>query len=402
MTSVSGLNAFSEQISIISNNIANAGTTAYKSSNVSFADLLNQSLSASAAETSGAGVTVSNITTSWTQGSTTTTNVTTDLAINGSGFFIVKDEGANGEISYTRNGEFSFDKNNILVNSSEYAVQGYILDASGNLGTLGDIEVSYTASTPVATSKINTSVSLNSATETAGTFETTTEVYDSLGNEIPATITNTKSSTNNEWTLTASIPSSYGTLGGTNSGTLTFNSDGTLSSGTDPVFSLTLTNGATSPQSITWNIYNSDGTSNGSLKQFSGDSVLNDQSQDGSASVSLSSISVNTKGIVVGSYSDGSTKDLYQLALANFNNYDGLKDTGGSLYQATVNSGEAVIGTAGSGQFGTITANSLEASNADLTTDLANLITAQRAYQACARSFTIADEILQTTVSLSK
>ena len=402
MTSVSALNAYREQISIISNNIANAGTTAYKSSNVSFEDLLNQSLSASAVETSGSGVAVSNITTSWAQGSITTTDVTTDLAINGSGFFVVKDGSANGAISYTRNGEFSFDKKNTLVNSSGYAVQGYALDTSGNLGALGDIKVSYTASTPVATSKINTSVSLNSTTATADIFSTTTEIYDSLGNQIPITTTYTKSSTNNEWTWAASISSTDGTLGGASSGTLPFNSDGTLSSGTDPVFSLTLANGATSPQSITWNIYDSDGTSNGSLKQFSGDSVLNDQSQDGSASVSLSSISVNTKGIVIGSYSDGSTNNLYQLALANFNNYDGLKDAGTGLYQATVNSGEAVIGTAGSGQYGTITAKSLESSNTDLTTDLANLITAQRAYQACARSFTIADEIMQTTVALSK
>ena len=400
-TSVTALNAYNEQLSIISNNIANTGTTSYKSSSVSFKDLLNQSLSASAVETSGAGVSINNISTSWTQGSTSSTSVTTDLEIDGSGFFIVKDESGNGANYYTRNGEFEFNKNNILVNSDGYSVQGYTLDSKGNLGTLGNIEVSYTATSPVATSKISTSVSLNSALTSGNTFTTTTEIYDSLGNEIPLTIIYTKSATNNEWTWGASISSSYGTLSGTSTGTLTFNSDGTLASGTNPTFDLTLTNGATSPQSISWNIYDTSGTTNGSLKQYSGDCVLNNQSQNGSASVSLSSIAINSKGVVVGSYSDGSNKNLYQLSLANFNNYDGLKDAGNSLYQATVTSGDPVIGTAGSGQLGTILSSSLESSNVNLTSELANLVTAERAYEAAARVFSVADEIMQTTVKMS-
>jgi len=103
---------------------------------------------------------------------------------------------------------------------------------------------------------------------------------------------------------------------------------------------------------------------------------------------------------MIGTYSDGTTKELYQIAMANFANYDGLKTVSDGLYLSTINSGEAVIGVPNSGQMGSITAQSLEMSNVDLTTELANLVTAQRAYQACAKLFTTADEIMQTTVQL--
>ncbi|MFA5180122.1 MAG: flagellar hook protein FlgE [Syntrophales bacterium] len=400
LTAVSGLNTFSEQISIVSNNIANSETTAYKSQSVSFADLLSQSLSASAATATGSGVTISSIATSWTQGGFSSTECSTDLEINGSGFFIVRDEDGTGTTSYTRNGEFDFNDDGILVNTNGLAIQGYALDDNGNLGAMGNIEVSYEASAPVSTTTMSTSVSLNSELESGNTFATTTTVYDSLGNEIPVTITYTKSATNNQWTWEASISDTYGTLAGDSTGTFTFNTDGTLATGTaDPAFTLTLTNGAAN-QTITWDIYNTDGTTNGSLVQYSGDCVLNDQDQDGSPSVALSSVSVDEEGILIGTYSDGTTKELYQIGLANFANYDGLKTLSGGLYTSTINSGEAVIGVPGSGQLGTITAQSLEMSNVDLTTELANLVKAQRAYQACAKLFTTADEIMQTTVQL--
>jgi flagellar hook protein FlgE len=398
MTSVSGLNAYNEQIYLISNNITNSGTTAYKASSASFADLLNQSLSASATATTVSGVVVNDIVTSWTQGNATSTGSATDLAINGNGFFIVKSD--SGVTYYTRNGSFDFDSSHKLVSSTGLAVQGYSIDETGKLGVLGDVVISFDSSVPVATSETSVSVSLNSELAESGTFSTTSVVYDSLGNEIPITITYTKSATDNEWTWTATIDDEYGTLEGDSSGTLTFNTDGTLKDGTDPVFSLTLTNGATSGQEITWDLYNEDGTTNGCLVQYSGDCVLNNSSQNGSPSASLTSVSVDDKGVVVGSYSDGATKNLYQVALANFSNYDGLQDVGSSLYKATVDSGNAVIGTAGTGQFGSITAESLEASNVDLTTELAKLITAQRAYQACARVFTISDEIMETTLNM--
>ena len=397
-SSVSGLTAYNNLISIISNNIANSGTTAYKASSVSFIDLLNQSLSASSTVTTGSGVAVSNITTDWTQGSTSSTSSATDLAINGSGFFVVTD--SEGATYYTRNGEFSFNSEGVLTTEGDYDVMGYALDDNGNIGSLGDIKISYAETEPVATTQITTSVSLNSELSSGSSFSTTVTVYDSLGNEIPVTIAYTKSATTNTWTWAASIDSDYGTLGG-GSGTFTFNTDGTLTTGTaDPVFTLALTNGATSGQTITWDIYNTDGTTNGSLVQYSGDCVLNNSTQNGSAAVALSSVSVDEDGYVIGSYSDGTTKKMYQIALANFSCYEGLDDVGNSLYQKTVASGEAVIGVANTGQFGSIASESLELSNTDVTAQLADLITAQRAYQACARVFSVSDEVMETTVNL--
>lgn len=400
-TAVSGLTAYNQLIALISNNLANSGTTAYKSSSVSFIDLLNQSLSASAAVTTGSGVSVSSITTDWTQGSLQTTSSSTDLAINGSGFFVVRDTDGTGSTYYTRNGEFDFNEDGVLVSADGLYVQGYAVDDDGNLGALGSIEISYESTTPVATSEISTSVSLNSDLASGASFSTTVTVYDSLGNEIPITITYTKSSTVNEWTWTAGIDDDYGTLDGDNSGTFNFDTDGVLEDGTaDPVFTLTLTNGATSGQEITWDIYDTDGTSNGNLVQYSGDCVLNDEEADGSPSVSLSDISVDEDGYVIGSYSDGTTKKMYQVALSNFDNYEGLKDVGNSLFEATFASGAAVLGVANTGSFGSISSESLELSNTDTTSQLADLISAQRAYQACARVFSVSDEITETTVNL--
>lgn len=399
-TAVSGLTAYNQLIALISNNLANSGTTAYKSSSVSFIDLLNQSLSASAAVTTGSGVSVSSITTDWSQGSLQTTSTATDMAINGSGFFVIRDTEGTGSTYYTRNGEFDFNEEGVLVTADGLFVQGYSVNGDGNLGALGSIEVSYESTTPVATTEISTNVSLNSDLASGASFSTTLTVYDSLGNEIPVTITYTKSSTVNEWTWEASIDDDYGSLSG-GSGTFDFDTDGALVDGTaDPVFTLTLTNGATSGQEITWDIYNDDGTTNGSLVQYSGDCVLNDENADGSPSVALSDISIDEDGFVIGAYSDGTTKKLYQVALANFDSYEGLQDCGNSLYEATISSGPAVLGVANTGMFGSISSESLELSNTDTTSQLADLITAQRAYQACARVFSVSDEITETTVNL--
>lgn len=397
-TCVTGMSAFSDELSVISDNISNSETTAYKSNSVSFADLLNQSLTGTSGDSVGAGVEVQSIKACWNQGSLTSTGTSTDLAINGSGFFIVQDDG--GVTYYTRDGGFEFDSSGTLINSSGMAVQGYAIDDNGNLGSLGDIIISYDSSAPRATTEMSTTLNLNAAAESGDTFSTTTTVYDSLGNEIPITINYTKSSTSNEWTWEASIPSSYGTLTGDTTGTITFDSDGTLTSGTDPVFTMSLTNGADATQTITWDIYDDSGTTNGSLTQYASESCLNEQGQDGYASGELYDVSVDENGVIIGSYTNGETQALYQIALADFINYDGLKKTGSGLYQATADSGQAIVGVPGSGQFGSVTAESLEMSNVDTATELANLIVAQRAYQACARVFTVTSEVLQTTVNL--
>lgn len=399
-TVVTGLMAFSQQISVISNNVANSETNAYKSSDVSFADVLSQSLSQSSGSSLGAGVAVSNVSESWTQGSVTSTQNSTDLAINGSGFFVVTDP-STGTTYYTRNGEFSFDDNGTLSTSDGMAVQGYEIDEEGDLGTLTDITVSYDASPANATTEISTSVNLDAESEAGDTYESSLTVYDSLGNEHSVTISFEKSDTN-IWDYVISCDD--GTVGGENTGTLTFNESGALSSGSDdPAFTITGLTGA-DDMTISWDIADETSLSvyatNGSLTQYSLDSALYDSSQDGYASGDLSSININNSGLVTGTYSNGAVVDLYQLALADFNNYDGLKQVSGGLYSSTNDSGEAILGIPGTSRFGSTESESLESSNVDLSTELASLITAQRAYQSCSKVFTACDEILETLIRM--
>jgi flagellar hook protein FlgE len=403
-TSVTGLNAFSKEISVISNNVANSETTSYKSSDVSFSDILSECLSGTSGTSLGAGVLVSDVSESWSQGSISSTGNATDLAINGSGFFVVSDP-SSGETYYTRDGEFSFDDDGTLVNSSGLAVQGYLVNENGGLGALDDIDVSYDASPASATSEISTTVNLNSETETDGTYESSVDIYDSLGNEHTVTITFAKTA-DNEWSY--SVGSSEGTVGGDSTGTLSFSTSGALTSGSDdPVFTITGLAGA-DDMSITWDIADSSTDTsgnttyltNGTLTQYSRDSALYDSSQDGYSSGELSSISIDDSGMITGTYSNGTTSDLYQIALADFNDYNGLEKVDGGLYAATSKSGEAIVGIPGTSRFGSISSESLESSNVDLSTELANLITAQRAYQANAKVFSASDEILQTLIKL--
>lgn len=391
-TTLSGLNAFKTQISTISENVANQETTSYKSESLTFSEILTESTSTT--KTSGNGVTIEGVTTSWEQGDLSSTGNDNDLAITGSGFFIVKDE-TTGLTYYTRDGGFSYDDDGNLVTDSGEIVQGYVINDDGSLGLIGDITLSQDTIDPVATSEINTEINLDSATDTTGTFSVTIQTYDAQGTEIPVTVTFTKTASNT-WTYAASIDSSYGTTSST--GTLIFNTDGTLVSGTDPSITLTLT--STGTQTITWDLYDDTGTTNGNLTQYSSDSVISSQSQDGNAMGTLESVSIDENGLITGSYSNDQTKDLYQIALATFANSDGLNKLDNGLYAATTTSGTAVIGVAGSDEYGTLTSGALETSNVDLASELSNLVIAQRAYQACAKLITAEDEMLKTTINM--
>lgn len=394
-TSLTGLNAFKEQISTISNNVSNAETTAYKSEGLSFSEILSGSMS----ETStGGGVSVQSINTDWTQGSLTSTGSSTDLAITGSGLFVVTSD--SGVTYYTRDGSFNYDSDKNLVTSDGYAVQGYAIDDEGELGSVGDISLAAVESiTATATTEISTTLNLNSATDSGETYSTSISVYDSLGNEIPVTMTFTKSSTTNEWTWSASISSDYGTASG--SGTLDFDSSGALEGTTDPTITLSLTTGATASQTITWSLYGS-GATNNTLTQYASTSATSSTSQDGNAAGTLVSTSIDSDGVITGSYSNGEKKELFQIALATFTNLDGLRKTGDNLYSETAASGSATIAAAGTDSAGYLTSGSLELSNVDMAEEMSNAIIAQRAYESCAKMITVENEILQVTVNMLK
>jgi flagellar hook protein FlgE len=400
-TAISGLNAFSQQLSTISNNVANSETTAYKSTGTSFAEILNSSTSSSSSGNVGDGVTLQSNTVDWSQGTVASTGNSNNFAITGSGFFVVRNTA--GVTSYTRDGEFSYNSDGTLVNAEGMTVQGYAIDAAGNVSTtLSDITISNALIPGTATSSMTTTANLNSSAATGDTFSATVNTYDSLGNTVALTITFTKvdpATATNEWTWTASIPTASGTA--TGSGTLDFDTSGALVASTDPTISLALTNGAATPQVVTWDLYNAAGTTNGDLTQCASTSALSDSSQDGTAAGQIESISTDSKGIITASYSNGKTSSLYQIALAGFTNEGGLSKTGDGLYIQTSSSGEPTYGVAKSGQFGTLTSGSLEASNIDLAKELANMIIAQRAYESCAKVFTTESDMMKTLVNMT-
>lgn len=397
-TALTGLSAFTRQMGIISNNVANVGTTGYKANSVNFAEMLARATSPVSGDAGGCGVTIQAVSENWTQGTITDASSETYLAINGYGMFVVKDA-LNDMPYYTRDGTFSFNKQGYLRTTSGLIVQGYPVDDNGNLGTIGDIRVSYENLAPVATTELSATLNLSTDAVDGDEFYTTVSIYDSLGNEIPVTITYTKTATANEWTWEASIPSEYGSISAGSTGTLVFDTNGELVSGTDPTFTLTLTNGAAN-QNITWDLYDTAGDTLGLVTQYSGESVMTDNDQDGSPPGEVTDIAINSSGQVVASYSNNEIKVLYVLALADFNNYDGLTKVDGNLYTATLDSGQAILGTPNNGRMGSIKPESLEMSNVDIASQMANLITAQTAYQACSKVFTASDEILQILMKM--
>lgn len=390
-TALTGLNAFKTQIATIADNVANQETTAYKSQSLTFSEILAES-SSSTMSTTGSGVTVVGSSTNWDQGDLTSTGSDADLAITGSGFFVVKDE-STGVSYYTRNGAFSYDDEGNLITSTGEVLQGYAINDDGSQGLLTDITLSSQETIdPVATTEITTDINLDSSTDTSGTYSVTVKTYDADGTQIAVTVTFTKTA-ENEWTWTAGIDSSYGTTSST--GTMSFNSDGTLSSSTGNTITLDLTASGGGTQSIAWNLTDS------TITQYSSDSTLSDQSQDGNAMGTLENVAIDEDGVVTGTYSNGQSKALYQIALATFTNSDGLTQLDNGLYAATSDSGIANLGVAGSDGYGSLTCGVLETSNVDLATEMSTLVIAQRAYQACAKLITAEDEMLQTTIQMT-
>ena len=409
-----GLNVNSTSMTVLGDNISNVNTTGFKSNRSSFANILSSSLAGSVSSDVGRGVQFQGTTPMWTQGTIENTNNPTDMAINGSGFFVVQDDtGAN---YYTRAGEFTFDRNGDLINMSGLYVQGYEVtgtnpDGSLILGAITNINASAQgASPPVETDSLSVDVNLDSATADLGTYATTTTVYDSLGNAIPLTLTFTKSAAPavNTWTVAASVPATVALPGDVSIGgggdTFVFDAFGNLIGppAADPVIDIAaLVNGA-SPMSITWDVIDAAGASNGSITQYSSPSGTTFQTQNGYPSGTLRTVDVNEEGVVTGSYSNGQLTPLFQLVMADFPSYYGLTKMGKNLYSESLESGPALFGTPQSGRLGSISTSAIEMSNVDLAAEFIKLITTQRAFQANSRVITTSDEILNELINLKR
>ena len=401
---ISGLNANSTAMTVIGDNIANVNTTAFKANRSSFANVLSQSLGGSIGNGIGRGVEFWGTSPLWTQGSLENTGSPTDLAINGKGFFIVQDD--SGANFYTRAGQFHLDDVGDMVNPDGYFVQGYEIDINGNLGNLTTISIpGERISPPMATTEFSFDINLDSRTAVGATYSTSQSVFDSLGNAIPLTLTFTRQAAAQTWSVAASVPAPNGpvSINGAASAAVTFDNNGNLTApAADGSLAITLGNGAATPLTVSWDLYDASGVFNGDVTGFASDSATTFQYQNGYSSGVLRGISVDEDGVVTAAYSNGQLTPTYQIALADFPSYDGLTKLGQNLYAESLASGQPMPGVAGNGRLGSITPSAIEMSNVDLAQEFVKMITTQRAFQANSRVITTSDEILSELINIKR
>lgn len=403
---ISGLNANAMAMTVIGDNIANVNTIAYKSNDVSFANVLSTSLTGSTGSEIGRGVKVWGSSDAWTQGALESTGSATDLAINGIGFFIVSND--SGETFYSRAGQFHLNELGDFVNPDGLNVMGYAVDpVTGALGSLSNISIpGDRVSSPSATSEFSFEINLDAGAQVGDTYAASQTIYDSLGNAIELTLTFTNTGSG-QWTVAASVPPSAGTgvlIDGFGSIPVTFDANGVMTApgSPDPQLEITLTNGATSPQLVNWDLYDALGASHGDLSGYANPSSTTFQYQDGYSTGLLRGIAIDEDGTISASYSNGQLIPVFMIALADFPAYEGLAQMGNNLYAESLESGQALPGVAGNGRLGNISPGTIEMSNVDLAKEFVNMITVQRAFQANSRVITTSDEILAELINIKR
>jgi flagellar hook protein FlgE len=400
---LSGLNAASKNLDAIGNNVANANTVGFKQSQAQFADVFANSLTGGTNIQTGIGVKVATVAQQFNQGVITATSNPLDVAINGNGFFRLSSQGG---ISYTRNGQFHPDKDGFIINSSGMRLTGYTANATGAINTSAptDLRISTADLPPAATTKVSGVVNLDSrelalspaAFDLADptTYHSTTSVpiHDSLGNASTLSAYFLKTGTNS-WDIFAA---KEGTLlnCGASVGALNFLSNGALDPSSSSIFSMTAPVGTGGTNPLAFNL-DFTGTT-----QFGSDFGVNALAQDGYTSGRLTGFAVGADGAIRGSYSNGQFLTLGQVALANFANPQGLEMRGNNTWTESAASGAALVGVANTGGLGVLQTGAVEDSNVELTSELVNMITAQRIYQANAQTIKTQDQLLQTIVNL--
>lgn len=407
---VSGLRAHKTQMDVISNNIANVNTVGFKSSRVNFQEMFNQTLrGASAPKDAGLGGTnpaqiglgssVGSIDVSQSQGSLQPTGKNTDMAIEGNGFFILGDGQAK---FYSRDGSFTLDSAGNLVSAGTgLKVLGWMADAAGAVHSTAPVTPSSSISLPIGqmsiakqTSRLTLGGNLDSSMATGVSKSVTAEIYDSLGKAHTLAVEFTKSAGDGEWNWEAASPdAAVGVPVG--SGIVNFNSSGGCITGGDWI-ALTLANpnGAVNPLIVDLDF--------NSLTQLSGYTTVSPTHQNGLPLGMLDSFTVGKDGIVSGVFTNGMSQTIGMVALAQFSNPAGMSKVGNNLLNESGNSGLPQIGEPSVGSMGKVVAGFLESSNVDLPTEFANMIVAQRGFQANSRIITTADEILQELVTLKR
>ena len=424
---LSGLNTSSKSLEVIGNNVANANTYGAKASRAEFADMYAASLGGGGNNGIGIGARIGAVAQQFTQGNITTTSNNLDLAINGRGFFAL--ETAQGETVYSRNGQFKRDAAGYIINNEKHQLLGQALDDTGApSGPSGSpIQLSNDGSTPLKASAItltanmdakatSPTVGIDFANSRSYNFVTSQTAYGDNGSPIALnyyfrkvadavaanpSATPPVTAAGGKWevylsadgnTNAASVQSSGGVP--TPVATFTYNADGTLAS--NSVFTIPSIPGGTNGQPLTGVTLDLSKST-----EYAGNYAVTDLSGGGYAQGNLSDFLIENDGTVKARYTNGQSKAIARVQLADFKNLNGLQPIGGNEWKATNASGDPLpLGAPGSGVYGLLQSSALEESNVDLTGELVNMIVAQRAYQANAQTIKTEDQILQTLVSL--
>jgi flagellar hook protein FlgE len=423
-TAMSGLNGAQTELATTANNIANVGTNGFKRSRVAFGDIMAASPLQNSARVTGSGTYVKAVAQQFQQGAIETTDSALDLAISGQGFFTVK--AGEGETSFTRNGAFGVDADRYVVDEAGRRLQLFPTTGDGSVLTT-DIGSTIAARLPLtagearATTAIKIAVNLpasatiipaNPAYTPSNPYvfdradpatynaATTTTVYDSAGNPVPATVYYVKTASptattpTHQWTARVFVGGTELAVGGTPGVTLSFDVDGALTSPTAATVFDAFTLPGNTP-TTGFSLDHGTGTT-----QLSGAFARTAIEQDGSAPGQLDSVQVDDRGVLRASYSNGDVTTIGAVALANFANPQGLKALGDARYVITPDSGAPITGTAGASGLGAVRSGSLERSNVDLTAELVGLISAQRNFQANAKAMETDSSLLQTIINI--
>ncbi|NKF50202.1 flagellar hook protein FlgE [Shewanella sp. WXL01] len=447
---LSGIAAAQKDLNTTANNIANANTIGFKESRAEFADVYANSIFSNSKTAVGGGATTTQVAQQFHQGSLQFTNNSLDMAISGGGFFVTSSEIGTQDHAFTRAGAFKVDTNNYMVDSAGNFLQGFPVDEDGNstsvsLTTTQPIKIPDTAGSPVMTSNVGLQMNLNvgeSELDPAAfdpndsdTFNSSTSVtvYDSLGEAHimttyfvkpqggshtgesnwvayyavdgkPVNMTGGTAGTYPQDTTGDGNPDSTGTAqttGGWSGSVVKFNDVGAFT-GTDPAVLTTevlgvngadvLGPGADGSQTITINYNNP--------TQYASPFEVTELTQDGTTVGRLTNVNIGSDGLVNASYSNGSSVPLARVALVRFANEQGLTQVGNTSWKASLDSGPALAGEANSGTFGSIRSSALEQSNVDLTTELVDLISAQRNFQANSRTLEVNNTLNQTVLQI--
>lgn len=406
---LSGLNAASKNLDVIGHNIANSGTVGFKASRTEFANMVASAMGMAQGNNNGIGVQVDAIAQQFTQGGITLTGNSLDVAINGNGFFQIQQP--DGSMAYSRAGNFKLDKDGNVLTNNNGRLMGYPVDPVSGKALTGTVQpLNFPLGTPIAakeTTEAKISLNLDArvpdATSTTpptprSTYGTSITVYDSQGVAHQADLYFVKNGSNH-WDVydklddpTATPPVVATPIG---SG-VDFDENGKLTSGSPLPITITTapTNPNDPPTDLNISVDLSDST------QFGTKFAVSETTQNGYTSGQLTGMNIGPDGTITTTYSNGVSRPEGVIALATFRNTQGLADVGNNLWVETASSGQPTVGQPTSGAFGALRAGALEESNVDLTAELVNMMTAQRAYQANAQTIKTQDQVMSTIVNL--